>query len=165
MGRQLFTRRVKSRQQKRWREAKKKRVAEAEEEEKVKKKTKGRFTSEEEYGWRHPQMDRMTGQQTAESEEVAAFCTNTSAGTRCNKIIKDIKTDSAACCKSDVRDRGEKGMQKAWQLYLHVRSACLLPFLKLFRTTRRSSARNGLKKEEVRKQEALNHATYHQLQS
>lgn len=102
---------------------------------------------------------------TAESEEVAAFCTNTSAGTRCNKTIKDIKTDSAACCKPDVRDRGEKGMQKAWQLYLHVRSACLLPFLKLFRTTRRSSARNGLKKEEVRKQEALNHATYHQLQS
>lgn len=133
--------------------------------ESLKEKTKGRFTSEEEYGWRHPQMDRMTGQQTAESEEVAAFCTNTSAGTRCNKIIKDIKTDSAACCKSDVRDRGEKGMQKAWQLYLHVRSACLLPFLKLFRTTRRSSARNGLKKEEVRKQEALNHATYHQLQS
>lgn len=114
-------------------------------------------------------MDRMKEAQTAESEEVAVFCANTSPGARCNKTIKDIKTDRAACCKPDVRDRGEKGTQKAWQLYLHVRSACLLPFLKLFHTTRGSSTRKRLKKKEVkkrkRKQEALNHATYHQLQS
>ena len=31
-----------------------------------------------------------------------------SPGTYCNKTIKDIETDSAACCWSDVRDWGKK---------------------------------------------------------
>lgn len=51
-------------------------------------------------------MDRKTGEQTVESGEAAALsCSCSSPGTHCHKTIKDVETDSAACCRSGVRDR------------------------------------------------------------
>lgn len=52
--------------------------------------------------------------------------------TNCNKTIKDIESDSAACCWSDIRDRGKKSNMESLVVIPSYRPCMSSPFFEAF---------------------------------